>query len=86
MAPGRDHNPYGFTIFLAGGGVKKGFSFGETDEFGHHAVQGKIHMHDWHATLLHLLGLDHEQLTFQHNGRPFRLTDVHGEVIHEILA
>lgn len=83
---GRDHNPYGFTIFLAGGGVKPGFSHGVTDEFGHHAVQGKVHMHDWHATLLHLLGIDHEQLTFMHNGRPFRLTDVHGEVVKEILA
>lgn len=83
---GRDHNPYGFTHFLAGGGVKAGFSFGATDEFGHHAVDGMIHMHDWHATLLHLLGIDHEKLTFMHNGRPFRLTDVHGEVCHEILA
>ena len=83
---GRDHNPYGFTLFLAGGGVKSGFSYGETDEFGHHAIQGKVHMHDWHATLLHLLGLDHEQLTFLHDGRPFRLTDVHGEVVSEILA
>jgi hypothetical protein len=83
---GRDHNPYGFTSFLAGGGVKPGFSYGETDEFGHHAVQGKVHMHDWHATLLHLLGLDHEKLTFMHNGRPFRLTDVHGEIVREILA
>jgi len=83
---GRDHNPYGFTSFVAGGGVKAGFSYGETDEFGHHAVQGKIHMHDWHATLLHLMGLDHEKLTFMHNGRPFRLTDVHGEVIQEIFA
>ncbi len=83
---GRDHNPFGFTIFLAGGGVKSGFSFGETDEFGHHAVQGKVHMHDWHATLLHLMGMDHEQLTFMHNGRPFRLTDVHGEIIKDIIA
>lgn len=83
---GRDHNPYGFTSFLAGGGVKPGFSFGETDDFGHHAVQGKVHMHDWHATLLHLLGMDHERLTYMHNGRPFRLTDVHGEVVREILA
>ena len=83
---GRDHNPYGFTSFVAGGGVKAGFSYGETDEFGHHAVKGKIHMHDWHATLLHLMGLDHEKLTFMHNGRPFRLTDVHGEVIKEIFA
>jgi hypothetical protein len=83
---GRDHNPYGFTIFLAGGGVKSGFSFGETDEFGHHAIQGKVHMHDWHATLLHLMGIDHEKLTYMHNGRPFRLTDVHGEVVKEIIA
>ena len=83
---GRDHNPYGFTLFLAGGGVKSGFSYGATDEFGHHAIEGKVHMHDWHATLLHLLGLDHEQLTFLHDGRPFRLTDVHGEVVSEILA
>ncbi len=83
---GRDHNPYGFSIFLAGGGVKAGFSHGETDEFGHHAVQEKVHMHDWHATLLHLLGIDHEKLTFMHNGRPFRLTDVHGEVVSEIFA
>jgi hypothetical protein len=82
---GRDHNPYGFTVFLAGGGVKPGFSYGQTDEFGHHAVQGKVHMHDLHATLLHLLGMDHQQLTFMHNGRPFRLTDVHGEVVKEIL-
>lgn len=83
---GRDHNSYGFTIFLAGGGVKSGFSYGKTDEFGHHAIENKIHMHDWHATLLHMLGLDHEQLTFMHDGRPFRLTDVHGEVASEIFA
>jgi hypothetical protein len=83
---GRDHNPYGFTMFLAGGGVKSGFSYGETDEFGHHAITGKVHMHDWHATLLHLMGIDHEELTFMHDGRPFRLTDVHGEVVREILA
>lgn len=83
---GRDHNPYGFTIFLAGGGVKAGFSYGETDEFGHHSIQGKVHMHDWHATLLHIMGIDHERLTFMHNGRPFRLTDVHGEVVHDIFA
>lgn len=83
---GRDHNPDGFTIFLAGGGVKAGFSYGSTDEFGHHAVEGRIHMHDWHATLLHLLGLDHEQLTYMHDGRPFRLTDVHGRVVSDIIA
>jgi hypothetical protein len=83
---GRDHNPDGFTIVLAGGGIKPGFSYGNTDEFGHHAVEGKVHMHDWHATLLHLLGMDHERLTFNQNGRPFRLTDVHGKVIHKLLA
>jgi hypothetical protein len=83
---GRDHNPDGFTIFAAGAGVKPGFSHGKTDEFGHHAIQGKVHMHDWHATLLHLLGLNHEQLTFRHDGRDFRLTDVHGEVVREIMT
>lgn len=83
---GRDHNPNGFTLFLAGGGVKPGFSYGRTDEFGHHAVAGRVHMHDWHATLLHLLGMDHERLTYTHDGRPFRLTDVHGQVVQEILA
>jgi hypothetical protein len=82
---GRDHNPDGFTSFFAGGGVKPGFSHGATDEFGHHAVQGKVHMHDWHATLLHLLGIDHEQLTYMYDGRPFRLTDVHGEVVSEMI-
>ena len=83
---GRDHNPDGFTVFLAGGGVKTGFSFGETDEYGHHAIQDKVHMHDLHATILHMLGLDHGQLTFMHDGRPFRLTDVHGDVKHQIFA
>ncbi len=83
---GRDHNPLGFTQWLAGAGVKPGFSYGETDEFGHLAIAGKIHMHDMHATILHLLGLDHERLTFRHAGRDFRLTDVHGNVVKEILA
>jgi hypothetical protein len=83
---GRDHNPLGFTQWLAGAGVKPGFSYGETDEFGHLAIAGKIHMHDLHATILHLLGLDHERLTFRHAGRDFRLTDVHGHVVKEILA
>lgn len=83
---GRDHNPDGFTIFAAGAGLKPGFSFGETDEFGHHSVQGKVHMHDWHATILHLLGLNHEDLTFRHDGRDFRLTDVHGDVVKEIMT
>ncbi|MGB0578696.1 MAG: DUF1501 domain-containing protein, partial [Limisphaerales bacterium] len=73
-------------IFLAGGGVKPGISYGQTDEYGHHAVQDKVHMHDWHATLLHLLGLDHEKLTYRHDGRDFRLTDVHGHVVKEIFA
>lgn len=83
---GRDHNPNGFTVWLAGAGVKPGFSFGATDEFGHKAVQDKVHMHDLHATILSLLGLDHEALTFHYSGRPFRLTDVSGRVVHEILA
>jgi hypothetical protein len=83
---GRDHNPGGFTVWLAGGGVKPGFAFGATDEFGHQATQNKVHMHDLHATLLHLLGLDHEQLTYRYAGRDFRLTDVAGRIVHEILA
>lgn len=83
---GRDHNPGGFTVWLAGAGVKPGFAFGATDEFGHKAVQDKVHMHDLHATILHLLGLDHERLTFRYSGRNFRLTDVHGGVVRPILA
>jgi Protein of unknown function (DUF1501) len=83
---GRDHNPGGFTVWLAGGGVKPGFAYGATDEYGHLAVENKVHMHDLHATILHQLGLDHERLTFQYAGRPFRLTDVHGRVVKEILA
>jgi hypothetical protein len=83
---GRDHNPGGFTVWLAGGGVKPGIAHGATDEFGHLAVEDKVHMHDLHATILHQLGLDHEKLTFQYAGRPFRLTDVHGRVVQEILG
>ena len=83
---GRDHNAKGFTTWLAGGGVKSGLSYGATDEFGHKAVEDKVHMHDLHATLLHLLGLDHERLTYRYAGRDFRLTDVHGNVVKEILA
>ena len=83
---GRDHNPGGFTVWLAGGGLKKGIAFGATDEYGHLAVQEKVHMHDLHATILHQLGLDHEKLTFTYAGRPFRLTDVSGRVVNEIIA
>jgi len=83
---GRDHNPGGFTVWLAGGGVKAGFAHGATDEFGHQAVEGRVHMHDLHATILHQLGLDHEKLTYRFAGRDFRLTDVHGHVVKEIIA
>jgi hypothetical protein len=85
-ASGRDHNPHGFTVFLAGAGVKKGHSHGVTDEFGHKAVEGVCTIYDLHATMLHLLGLDHERLSYYHNGIERRLTDVHGRVIREVLA
>ena len=83
---GRDHNPEGFTMWLAGGGVKGGYSHGATDDYGFFAEKGKVHIHDMHATILHLMGLDHERLTFKHAGRDFRLTDVHGRVVDEIIA
>ena len=83
---GRDHNAKGFTMWMAGGGVKGGFEYGATDDYGAEAVDGRVHVHDWHATVLHLLGLDHEQLTYNHAGRDFRLTDVHGNVVRDILA
>jgi Protein of unknown function (DUF1501) len=83
---GRDHNHKGYTTWMAGGGVKGGFSYGATDENGIEAVEGRMSIHDWHATILHLLGLDHERLTYNYAGRDFRLTDVHGSVAHEILA
>jgi hypothetical protein len=83
---GRDHNPQGFTVWLAGGGVKTGFVFGATDEYGYYAVKDKVHMHDLHATLLWLLGLDHEKLTYRYAGRDFRLTDVYGRVVEEIVG
>jgi hypothetical protein len=83
---GRDHNPSGFTMWMAGGGVKGGFRYGATDEYGYYAVEDKMHVHDMHATLLHLLGLDHKQLTYRYAGRDFRLTDVAGNVAHNILA
>jgi hypothetical protein len=85
-ALGRDHNPDGFTCWLAGAGVKRGFSYGATDEFGHRAVEKVSTVYDFHATILHLLGLNHERLTYYHNGREQRLTDVHGKVIEDILA
>jgi hypothetical protein len=83
---GRDHNPQGFSAWLAGGGVKAGFRFGATDDYGYYAVEDKVHFHDLHATILHLLGMDHTKLTHRHAGRNFRLTDVHGRVVREILA
>lgn len=83
---GRDHNHHGFSMWLAGGGVKGGMTYGATDEFGFAAVENKVHVHDLHATILHLMGLNHEQLTFRYSGRDFRLTDVHGRVVHEIIA
>jgi len=85
-AKGRDHNPNGFTIWMAGGGVKRGLHYGSTDEFGYKAVDKRVHVNDLHATLLHLMGLEHEKLTYRFNGRDFRLTDVAGEVIHDIIA
>ncbi|MGE3803306.1 MAG: DUF1501 domain-containing protein [Gemmataceae bacterium] len=85
-ANGRDHNPFGFTLWMAGGGVKPGFAYGATDEFGYKVVQNKVEIHDLHATMLHLLGIDHKRLTFRFGGRDMRLTDVHGEIIHEIIG
>ena len=83
---GRDHNPEGFTMWLAGGGVKRGIRYGSTDEYGYYAVENKVHVHDLHATILHLLGLDHERLTYRDAGRDFRLTDVHGNVVKQLIA
>ncbi|HBJ37413.1 MAG TPA: DUF1501 domain-containing protein [Planctomycetaceae bacterium] len=83
---GRDHNPHAFTWWMAGGGVKSGFSYGESDEFGFYAANDKVHVHDLHATILHLLGIDHERLTYPYGGRDFRLTDVEGNVVQQIMA
>ncbi|MDF1860120.1 MAG: DUF1501 domain-containing protein [Verrucomicrobiales bacterium] len=83
---GRDHNHHGFTMWMAGGGVKSGFQYGKSDDFGFKAVENRMHVHDLHATILHLLGFDHEKLTYRYAGRDFRLTDVHGEVFHDLLA
>ena len=82
---GRDHNPTGFTIWMAGGGIKPGIRYGATDEFGWYAVENKMTLNDFHATVLHLMGLDHTKLTYRHAGRDFRLTDVAGRVPQEIL-
>jgi hypothetical protein len=83
---GRGHNPWGFTLWLAGGGVRGGLSHGGTDPLGFQAASGRVHVHDLHATILHLLGLDHERLTYRYASRDFRLTDVYGNVVAEILA
>ena len=83
---GRDHNPYGFTVVLAGGGVKGGMAYGSTDEFGFRAAEKPVHVHDLHATVLHLFGIDHTRLTYRYSGRDFRLTDVEGTVVREIIA
>ncbi|MBU6386147.1 MAG: DUF1501 domain-containing protein [Planctomycetes bacterium] len=85
-AKGRDHNNHGFSVWLAGGGVQGGMAYGATDEFGFAAIENKVHVHDLHATLLHLMGIDHEKLTYRYSGRDFRLTDVHGRVVKEILT
>jgi uncharacterized protein (DUF1501 family) len=83
---GRDHNNHGFSVWLAGGGVKGGMAYGATDEFGFAAAENKVHVHDLHATMLHLMGINHEKLTYRYSGRDFRLTDVHGTVVRDILA
>jgi hypothetical protein len=86
VALGRDHNAKGYTVWMAGGGVKGGLAYGSTDELGYEAVEDKVHLYDLHATMLHLLGLDHTRLTYRYGGRDFRLTDVHGNVVHDIIA
>jgi uncharacterized protein (DUF1501 family) len=83
---GRDHNPYGFTMWMAGGGVKGGMTYGATDDWGYYAVENKMEMYDLHATVLHLMGVDHTKLTYRFGGRDMRLTDVHGVVQTKILA
>jgi hypothetical protein len=83
---GREHHPFGFTMWLAGGGIKPGMTYGATDEFGWHAIENKVHVHDLHATILHLMGINHEKLTYRYSGRDYRLTDVSGTVVKDILA
>ena len=83
---GRDHNAKGYCVLLAGGGIRPGLAYGETDELGYEAVENKVHLYDLHATILHQLGLDHTKLTYRYSGRDFRLTDVHGKVVHDVIA
>ena len=83
---GRDHHHTGFSMFLAGGGIKQGFTYGETDELGMHAVHNRVHVHDLHATILHQMGIDHTRLTFRYSGRDYRLTDVHGQVVNDLIS
>ena len=83
---GRDHNPHGYTMWMAGGGIRGGMTYGATDDYGFYRVSDPVHIHDLHATMLHLLGLDHKKLTYRHAGRDFRLTDVHGRVVKEIFS
>ena len=83
---GRDHHPHGFTVWMAGGGIRPGTVHGATDDFGYFAERDKVHVHDLNATILHCLGMDHERFTHRHQGRDFRLTDVHGKVVHNLLA
>jgi uncharacterized protein (DUF1501 family) len=83
---GREHHPFGFTMWLAGGGIKGGMTHGATDDFGWHATENRVHVHDLHATILHLMGINHEKLTYRYSGRDYRLTDVHGKIVREILA
>ena len=84
--PGRDHHKDAFSIWMAGAGVKRGIAYGRTDDFGYNIVENPVHVHDLNATVLHLLGIDHERLTYKYQGREFRLTDVHGKVVKELLA
>ncbi|HNC14261.1 MAG TPA: DUF1501 domain-containing protein, partial [Cyclobacteriaceae bacterium] len=83
---GRDHHPRAYTIWMAGGGIKKGITYGETDEFGYNVVKNPVHVNDFHATVLNVMGLDHEKLTYKHLGRRYRLTDVAGKVVTDLIA
>ena len=83
---GRDHNPFGYSVWLAGGGFRGGIAYGATDEYGYKAIDKRLEMHDLHATILHALGIDHKRLTFRFSGRDMRLTDVKGEVVHDLLS